>query len=92
MQSTVNTMLFQIVSRVETPNKISRVKRRGGLFKDFELNGFHMAHEHYSTQMREALCRFLDARVPDLQDLFARFLNISERVFIAERENRGIAS
>ena len=92
VQSAVNTMPFEIVTSIETPSIVCGVKRRGGLLKDFEPKGFHMAYKYYSTQMRVALCRFLDASIPDLQDLFARFLDVSKRVIVAERENWGIAS
>ena len=87
----MDTVSLKIIPVVETPDIISRIKRRGWLLKNFESKGFHIAYQYNGTQVWVVLRSFLNTRIPDFQDLFTCFLNISKWVVIAEGENGCVA-
>ena len=82
---------FEIVSSVAGPIVVGWVKLRRLRLENLESETAHIPNQYDRPQIGILLSRLLNASVPDLKNLPARFLYVRERVVVAEREDRGIA-
>ncbi len=91
MRSTLNGAALKVVSGIAAPSIVSGIKLRRLRFKNLETETLHIPNQNHRPHIGILRCRFLNAGVPDLQNLPARFLYICKRVIIAERKNWSIA-